>query len=127
MTNLILTAIALINGYQPASGCASYYDQAPTDGTMAYRVEVGDITPKMLKHVDVFVAVPDCMQVGKVGWISIDGTGWQRYAVMDCAGHQETADWMHDNGILVELDYYTAERYAPERGHTPVRVLWQNS
>ena len=126
MTSLLLavvTAAAMMRGHDLTVGSASYYDKGPTDGTMEYRVSVGDITPKHLKHTDVFIAVPDCMQVGTTGWISIDGSDWLRYAVMDCAGHQETADWMHENNILVELDYYTSERFAPERGHTPVRVL----
>lgn len=105
------------------SGYLSQYGKQPSEATLQYRVEVGDIPNPI--YYDAFIAVADCGQIGKEGWLSVDDGDWLRTIVFDCAGHVETVKWMDENNIIGEIDYQTAQRLdIVGRGNVPATLIW---
>lgn len=126
MRILILSLLALLTlGAAPEpvtfDGYLSAYGRRPTEGTLAYRQEHGQI-PDDVSDVDVFVAVPDCGLIGRRGELHIDGQVY-RAMVFDCAG-RGSHEWMLRNAIAAEVDYYFW-RANPQYVGTmePVRVV----
>lgn len=103
-------------------GWLSQYSEAPTVATIDYRQRIGDL-PADLGHYDGFIAVADCGRIGASAWLSIEGGALERVAVFDCAGADGSAQWMENNQIIAEVDFYTAERYALEGGAQAV-LFW---
>ena len=99
-------------------GFLSAYAQRPTDATIAYRQELGQI-PQDISEFDVLLAVPNCDLIGHSGVLYIEsqemlwGLGSIELAeysalVFDCAGEGKDTghNWMIDNAIAAEVDYY---------------------
>lgn len=93
--------------YNPYAGWASYYDQRPTDMTLAWRVKHGYLDGADLLWAETYIAVSDCWRVGERGYIQIEGVGLRTYVVFDCTETYATKRWLEDNRIVAELDYYT--------------------
>ena len=111
-----------VNRPPDLSGWLSQYGEAPTVGTLNYRQAVGDL-PANLNLYDGFIAVADCGRIGDLAWLSINGGGWLRVAVFDCAGNDGTPAWMAENQIIAELDYFTARDLGLSGGE-PVDLIW---
>ena len=64
-------------------------------------------------HVDGYIAVADCADIGQVWWIRPIGQAeWESFQVMDCAAPNDGArEWMARNRIIVEVDHLTAVRW----------------
>jgi len=94
------------------TGYFSQYGKMPTDGTVAYRLDVGDFTQEDLDDAAGVIATESCDYIGDDAWIRVDGkTGnWLPVLVFDCSGHQETTDWMKESNILAEIGYYLADQ-----------------
>lgn len=93
-------------------GYFSQYNQRPTDATLAYRIEVGEIDPVELQQVAGVIATESCDYIGQKIWIQVEGKAndsWLPVMVFDCSGHVETTEWMKESAILGELGYYLAE------------------
>lgn len=61
--------------------------------------------------VDGYIATPHCRDIGKVWHLRPAlQSKWESFLVVDCAG-PDALDWMLEHGILVEVDYKTAERW----------------
>lgn len=88
-------------------GWLSAYAQEPTDHTMAYRLETGDIQ----EGYEVYIAVPECSRIGETGEIEFPDGIKKSYQVFDCASRDtetdDSSNWMKDNNIVAELDYYS--------------------
>ena len=84
-------------------GWLSQYAQGPTDGTIAYRQEVGQIPEDLSGYAGV-IAVEDCSHVGKDAYLYIDK--WHRVMVFDCLGRNVETNWMEENSIVAEMGYY---------------------
>lgn len=99
------------------SGMWSQYNRGPTDSQIWYHTEV---TGKLSDpdRYDGFIAVIDCDLVGDDAWIQIGShEQWLHVFIFDCSGHWHTTEWMNENGILGEVDYYTMR----ELGVPPMR------
>lgn len=91
-------------------GHLSAYDKTPTDATIAYRQELGQI-PTELSGYDTLVAVLDCGRVGQEVHI-VTSHGKLNGLVFDCAGQADGGyDWMVENSIVAEVDWYTWEKH----------------
>lgn len=101
------------NEYDEMHGYLSEYSEAPTIGTVNYRIHTSKQLPEDAWHrYDTFIAVHDCDLIGREGWLHIPAENLKLKAVVfDCSGDVETSQWMKDNNILGEVDYYTAKRY----------------
>lgn len=92
-------------------GWLSAYDQEPTDHTLEYRLEIGDVQ----EGYDVYLAVPGCDRIGETGLIRFPTGETKTYQVFDCASRNTTEDqsktWMEENNIVAEIDYYSWEEY----------------
>lgn len=106
-------------------GWLSHYGEMPTEGTIAYRISVGDLPADALEAYDVFFAVTDCKKIGKEAWFKIEDSPWLRGVCFDCAGHVETVTWMEDNSIIAEIDYWSAKSLEFEGGVSGV-IVWDN-
>lgn len=84
-------------------GFLSAYAQRPTDGTIAIRQDWGQL-PEDVSQYDVFVAVPNCDLIGHEGVLQVNDMEYKAL-VFDCAGGR-SHDWMIENGIAAEVDYY---------------------
>lgn len=109
----------------PSTGYASYYGQEPTDGTIAYRLHVQDVTIDDLKSGRVFIAVSSCKRIGERGRLYINGKGPVGYVVFDCSGHPHTTAWMSRDRIAGEIDYYTRQ-WVDEDGPEWVVMVSEN-
>lgn len=90
-------------------GWLSKYDQLPTDATMEYRMDIGEITVNPHKY-DVWVAVLSCDRIGQTGTL-LTRSGEFKALVFDCAGDDGGHRWMIHYQILAEVDYYFAQEY----------------
>lgn len=118
---LALLSIPTPPEHQVTSGFLSGYDQLPTDATIAYRQELGQL-PNDLSQYDAFIAVLDCAQIGETGVLYTD-VGPLRIVVFDCAGVEDGGHhWMVNGSYVADLDWYTRSQY-PELMGTNA-VLW---
>ena len=91
-------------------GHLSAYDKTPTDATIAYRQELGQI-PVDLSGYDTLVAVLNCERIGQEVHV-ITSRGKLNGIVFDCAGQEDGGyTWMVENNIVAEVDFYTWERH----------------
>lgn len=95
-----------------AHGIASQYAPGVMERVVAYRQTrpVAYALPADLPTVAGYVAVLECEHIGEVWTLRINDGTPERYLVADCAGDAATRDWMTRGGVLVEVDYETAER-----------------
>ena len=80
--------------------------------------------PEILPEVDGYIAVRDCDHIGEVwtlrGVERLTGeylSDWERFLVSDCAnppGTDGAYEWMTDLGVMVEIDWPSAERWGTE-------------
>lgn len=88
-------------------GWLSAYAKEPTDHTLEYRLETGDIQ----EGYEAYIAVPECNRIGETGVIVLPDGNQKTYQVFDCASRNTAEDsshaWMTENNIVAELDYYT--------------------
>lgn len=88
-------------------GWLSAYDKEPTDHTIEYRLENGDIQ----EGYDTYIAVPECNRIGETGKIVFANGTEKSYQVFDCASRNVSEDnshgWMKENNIIAEIDYYS--------------------
>ena len=85
-------------------GYLSQYAQAPTDATIAYRQESGDIPQDLSPYAGV-IAVENCAYVGHDAYLYV-GDSWYRVLVFDCLGRDVQPNWMQENNIIAEMGYY---------------------
>ena len=105
------------------TGFASQYGKSPTDGTIVYRQSVGDL-PNDISLYDGLIATNSCEHMGKEATVVIDGKSYF-VVVFDCSGDAETKEWMQQNRIIFEVDYYLAERIGIiGRGGIEARLCW---
>jgi len=106
VTNVLLVFVLVTSGW------ASQY--APGRMEEVIRVRQTRATamplPADLPAVDGYIAVLDCAQIGQV-WYLRYGETVEAFLVVDCAGDAATRAWMERNGILVEVDAQTAQRW----------------
>jgi hypothetical protein len=117
---ILLAFIAALNSAN--TGYLSAYAQFPTDATIEYRQELGQI-PHDLSEFDAYIAVLDCSQIGETGNLYTD-VGTLYVLVFDCAGIEDGgADWMIDNNYIAELDWYTWQEYPEIIGTNAILIL----
>jgi len=105
---LILVAIIISNIHSSEqTGWLSAYDEESTINQINY----GLSTRQIQEGRTVYLATADCKRIGEVGLIQIGDSDWLDYQVFDCAGNDGTPDWMGQNNIIAEIDYYTWQRY----------------
>ena len=107
---------------QPAHiGYLSAYGEMPTVATLAYRQEIGDI-PSDISQYSVFLAVADCGLIGREATL-ISSSGVFDALIIDCAGNDGTPEWMEQNSIVAEIDFYTWAAYPELVGSAAVLVM----
>ncbi len=110
---MIDQVIALLVAVACSMGTLSQYDQASTDMVLYNRSVFGLTSyalPENRESVSGYIAVYDCEQIGQVVTVS-----WsdhvERLMVFDCAGDDETRQWMKNWNVIGEVDFYTAQRW----------------
>lgn len=104
------------------SGYLSAYAQTPTDATLAYRQEVGDV-PYDVSQYDVLIAVLDCRLIGDEALLYTD-VGVLKALVFDCAGVSDGgALWMLENNMIAEIDFYAWQKWPQLVGSHAVLVM----
>jgi hypothetical protein len=105
--------IALIVAVACYTGTLSQYDRSPTEMVLDNRSVVGQTAytlPENHAGVSGYIAVYDCEWIGQVVTVS-----WanhvERLMVFDCAGDDETRQWMKRGNVIGEVDFYTARRW----------------
>lgn len=117
-----MIALLISQSARAESGYLSAHAQLPTDATLEYRQELGQI-PTDLSQFDVYIAVLDCTKIGDTGKLYTD-VGILDVLVFDCAGIEDGgANWMVRNNYIAELDYYTWERHPELIGTEAILVL----
>lgn len=126
-----LCAVAAIGGSicigneLPDQAWFSQYDLGPTDATIEYRQNIGDIPIDMSKYSGV-IAVENCSNIGKEAMIRISGL-WHRVIAFDCLARNEH-NWMKENNIVAELGYHIARKLnLEERRGTRGVLIWMSS
>lgn len=124
MNALLVLAVALqvVCTRQDArieEGFFSFYEQAPTDATIAYHQQQSQKLPHDLSDYAGAVAyAADCSTVGRDAWLQLTDerlyasyrSEWLKVIIFDCGGHQESIDnFFKANNIIGELDFYLAE------------------
>ena len=128
MTTLITLLLSLS---LCTTGTLSQYSERPTLEVIANRSVVGRAAytlPDNWREYDGLIAVKDCADLGNVYHIYWQGH-YARVLAFDCSGHASTKAWMTRNGVLGELDFYTARRWnmlgKGMRGALMCRELWR--
>jgi hypothetical protein len=110
---MIEQIITLIVAVACSMGTLSQYDQPSTDEVLHNR-SVSGRTAYLLpdKHEDVtgYIAVYECERIGEVVTVSWSDRV-ETLMVFDCAGDDETRQWMKRWNVIGEVDYYTARRW----------------
>jgi hypothetical protein len=132
MTAVLLGAALLLAPLAPAEGPISLpgsdglegtwsqYGREPTIDQVYYHAQTTGKLENPFAY-DGFIAVLDCARVGQEAIAVIDGRGAYRVFVFDCAARADgTREWMGENAIIGELDYFLARRLGipPSRGVT---------
>jgi len=85
------------------NGFISYYEKRPTDATLAYRMEIGDV-PNDKKYA-VYIAALSCDDIGKEATLIVAGKS-HNAMIFDCAGDDGGYNWMVEQNIVAEVDWY---------------------
>jgi len=104
------------------SGIASQY----SEHTMRHVASVRDGQGYPIYSL-AHIAVSDCADVGTIRTIRYPGHGWESAQIIDCARDGDgAAEWMAENGILLEMSYRRAvELDTVGRGIAVEMVTWQ--
>ena len=108
-----------------AIGIASQYSLGVSESVIRVRQtsNVHRSLPLEIPNVDGYLAVRDCHHIGEIWWLRPVGGEVESFWVIDCAGSQETRDWMNTT-IIGEVDHQTAVRWETVgRGIKVERVL----
>ncbi len=110
---MIDQVIAIIFAVACSMGTLSQYDQASTD-TVLYNRSVFGVTAYTLSEnrdgITGYIAVYECERIGQVVTVSWSNHT-ERLMVFDCAGDDETRQWMRNWNVIGEVDFYTAQRW----------------
>lgn len=105
--------ITLIVAVACSMGTLSQYDRPSTDEVLHNRSVSGQtahMLPDKRDGVTGYIAVYECERIGQVVTVS-----WSVHVetlmVFDCAGDDETRQWMKQWNVIGEVDYYTARRW----------------
>ena len=105
----ILSATAPAPEAHTMTGWLSAYDQEPSEGTIAYRCNTGDLPCDDVEAwPDVLIAVADCSLIGKRGTMTYEDSGLElSVIVFDCSGHdvEPGTAVLTAAGFVGELDY----------------------
>jgi hypothetical protein len=105
--------IALILAVTCSMGTLSQYDQVSTDMVLHNRSVFGQTAytlPDKREGVTGYIAVYDCERIGQV--VTVTWSNYvERLMVFDCAGDDETRQWMKQWNVIGEVDFYTAQRW----------------
>jgi len=109
-----------------AIGWASQYHQGISESVIHVRQtsNVHRSLPLDIPQVDGYIAVRDCHHIGEIWHLRPVGRDKvESFWVIDCAGSQETREWMNTT-IIAEVDWQTAVRWRTVgRGIKVERVL----
>lgn len=103
----------------PLAGFASAYAPGVFEATVRYRLDhdVWRVEPPWdwYYRAEGYAAVADCARVGEMATlVAADGREYE-VLIADCAGNDNTPEWMAANRIIVELDArlwaYLVERH----------------
>ena len=117
--------IALIVAVACYTGTLSQYDRPPTDMVLDNRSVFGQTAytlPENHEGVSGYIAVYDCEWIGQVVTVSWSNHV-ERLMVFDCAGDDETRQWMKRENVIGEVDFYTAQRWGMLRRGIPGATL----
>ncbi len=110
---MIDQVVALILAATCLMGTLSQYAQTSTDAVLQNRSVFGQTAytlPEKRANVTGYIAVYDCARIGEVVTVS-----WANHVedlmVFDCAGDDETRQWMTNENVIGEVDFYTAQRW----------------
>lgn len=116
--------IVIIVACQVISGVASHYDPGIMENVIRVR-QSGNVRmslPQELPIVDGYIAVDNCDDIGEVWLLRPEGTReWRKYLVTDCAGAEETRQWMRRGLIICELDWLSFRELGGQR-HRGMRI-----
>jgi|GEM_PF-1858872 hypothetical protein len=105
--------IALIVAVACSMGTLSQYDQVSTDMVLHNR-SVSGVTayalPESREGVTGYIAVYECERIGQIVTVSWSNHV-ERLMVFDCAGDDETRQWMKRWNVIGEVDFYTTQRW----------------
>ena len=113
---LLLLSVSPLSANQETvilEGWLSAFDREPPEGTLAYRLEVGDIQP----GYDTYIATADCGLIGKTGVLTYVESGMQlSVQVFDCSGEWDGGvvdgvSTLTEGGYAAELDYASWQAY----------------
>jgi len=123
-------------------GLASQYDLGVMPRVVANRLAWGQL-PR-LSEATVFVAGPDCEEIGRLFWIrpqnwqrqgrawehglhgAFNNYGWERAIIADCPGDWQAANFLATLGRPIEIGGETVARWGYPRGRgVPVEVVWR--
>lgn len=107
LTASILLCLALTTDPSPPpqEGWLSAYAKRPTLGTLAYRLEHGQVTAEQVARAEVLIAVDNCGLIGREGTLTVADSSWSAL-VYDCGGADGGHSWMQQNAIVAEVDYF---------------------
>ena len=122
MVDQILALIVALACY---TGTLSQYDRTPTDEVLYNRSVFGQTAytlPEDHGGVTGYIAVYDCEWIGQVVTVSWSNHV-ERLMVFDCAGDDETRQWMKRGNVIGEVDFYTAQRWGMLKRGIPGATL----
>ena len=99
-----------------ATGFLSIYALTPTLATVELRQEWGQLPQDVSPYI--LLAMPDCDRIGDTLWLQVDGE-YHQALVFDCAGDEQTYQWMKENNIVAELGHGAPESWI---GDTEVKI-----
>lgn len=110
---MIEQIMTLIVALACSMGTLSQYDLPSTHEVLSNRSVFGRtayMLPAQREGVTGYIAVYECERIGEVVTVS-----WsdhvEKLMVFDCAGDDETRQWMRRGNVIGEVDYYTAQRW----------------
>ena len=116
LTAMLLLISGCVSGEcSVTDSVASRYGEQVSLATLEARLEWGHITPFEVAIADGYVAVLDCSRIGEWVILRPDGSrDWERFLVIDCANRTDSDTHAFMEHILVEVDYWTAQRWGFE-------------
>jgi hypothetical protein len=129
MTLAIVTICSILPfpadcGPPPVSGYVSQYDPWLMWETAVQQEAWGKIDD--LWRYDGFIATAEC-DIGREGYLSIEGGEPLFVVAVDCSGHASTTRWMRENNIICEVSHSLAMQFdMVGRGGIVGEIQWLN-
>ena len=98
-------------------GIAVYYNPGVMERVAANR---GLRKPAI---ADGMASVPDCSQIGKIAFASVNGGLVERYFIVDCSAPRDVARHLQ-MGLVLEVDYQSAVRHNFHRNGSAPAVVY---